>query len=193
MGRIVISTNATLDGIVQDPDGLEGYDRGGWFTRSIGTDREEWAKLATQEAMNASALLLGRRSDEWFATRWSTRSGEWANRLNAIPKYVVSTTLTAPSWQNATLLKEVTEVADLRKKFDGDIVVYASYLLTQSLLEQDLVDEIRLVVFPVIVGAGKRLFGDATSGRQLHLASVRRLGENLGFFTYKVTGESPAG
>ena len=192
MGRIVISTNATLDGAVQDPDGQEGFERGGWFTSSIGNDREEWAKLAAQEALNASALLLGRRSEAWFAQRWASRSGDWASRLNTMPKYVVSKSLAVPAWTHSTILKDMNEVAGLKKQANGDVVVYASYLLTQALLEHDLVDEIRLVVFPVVLGTGRRLFGDSPRGPRLRLASMRRLGENLGFSIYEVVRGSLA-
>src|ERR1700732_3646840 len=125
MGKIVISTNLSLDGVVQDPDGHEGFRLGGWFGRFGGKDLEEWTKIETEETLGAQALLLGRRSDEWFATRWATRSGEWAERLNSLPKYVVSSTLTEPRWTNATVLRgdAVREVAKLKQELAGDIVV----------------------------------------------------------------------
>ncbi len=129
MGKIVISTNASLDGIVQDPDGQEGFRLGGWFGQFGGKDLEAWAKVSLDEALSTEALLLGRRSDEWFGTRWSSRPGEWADRLNSLPKYVVSSTLADPKWTNATVLQGdvVTEVSKLKQKIHGDIVVYASY------------------------------------------------------------------
>jgi hypothetical protein len=112
VGKIVISTNASIDGIVQDPDGKEGFRLGGWFLQSGGDDLKEWGKVEFEEALGTEALLLGRRSDEWFATRWASRTDEWANRLNSLPKYVVSSTLEEPKWTNATVLKGdiVTEV-----------------------------------------------------------------------------------
>ena len=105
MGKIVITTNASLDGVVQDPDGEEGFKLGGWFGQFGGKDLEQWAEVETDEALRAEALLLGRRSEEWFATRWASRTGEWADRLNSMPKYVVSSTLTEPRWRNSTVLK----------------------------------------------------------------------------------------
>ncbi len=104
MGKIVISTNVSLDGVVQDPDGEEGFRLGGWFGQFGGKDLEEWAKVELEEALGTEALLLGRRSDEWFATRWASRTGEWADRLNSLPKYVVSSTLQEPKWNNSTVL-----------------------------------------------------------------------------------------
>ena len=150
MGKIVISTNVSLDGVVQDPDGEEGFRLGGWFGQAGGKDLEEWAKVEFEEALRTEALLLGRRSDEWFAARWPSRTGEWADRLNSLPKYVVSSTLEEPRWTNSTVLKGdvVSEVSKLKQELDGDIVVYASYQLGRTLMEHDLVDELRLFVFP---------------------------------------------
>jgi dihydrofolate reductase len=188
MGKIVISTNASLDGVVQDPDGKEGFRLGGWFGEFGGQDLEEWAKVSLGEARGTEALLLGRRSDEWFAARWAGRAGEWADRLNRLPKYVVSSTLEAPRWSNATVLHgEVTaEVARLKQELAGDIVVYASYQLGQTLLEHDLVDELRLTVFPVVLGAGQRLFGETTGNKPMRLAGTRTIGNGLAFLTYQV-------
>src|SRR5258708_24558284 len=131
MGKIVISTNVSLDGVVQDPDGEEGFRLGGWFGQFGGKDLEEWAKVSLDEALGTEALLLGRRSDEWFATRWASRTGAWADRLNGLPKYVVSSTPEAPKWNNSTLLvgDVVNAVSELKQELDGDIVVYASYQL----------------------------------------------------------------
>ena len=188
MGKIVISTNVSLDGVVQDPDGEEGFRLGGWFGQFGGKDLEAWAKVELEEALGAEALLLGRRSDEWFAARWASRSGEWADRLNSLPKYVVSSTLDEPTWSNATVLKGdvVDEVSKLKQELDGDIVVYASYQLVRTLMEHDLVDELRLVVFPVVLGAGERLFGETSEQKPMRLVDTRTVGDGLAFLTYEV-------
>ena len=187
MGKIVISTNASLDGVVQDPDGQEGFRRGGWFGQHGGSDLEEWAKVLSEEAMESTALLLGRRTDEWFASRWATRSGEWADRLNSMPKYVVSSTLEAPCWRNATVLSGdvVDEVSGLKQELDGDIVVYASYQLARTLIDNDLVDELRLVVFPVVLGTGERLFGETGDQKPMRLVGATTLGDGLARLTYE--------
>src|SRR6202163_2315430 len=139
MGKIVISTNASLDGIVQDPDGQEGFRLGGWFNQFGGKDLEAWAKVSLEEALRTEALLLGRQSAEWFAERWQSRSGEWADRLNSLPKYVVSSTLVDPRWSNSTVLKgdAVDQVSRLKQELDGEIVVYASYQLGRMLIDHD--------------------------------------------------------
>jgi dihydrofolate reductase len=190
MGKIVISTNCSVDGIVEDPDGKEGFRLGGWFLRSGGDDLTEWGKVLYEEALGTAALLLGRRSDEWFATRWATRTDEWANQLNSLPKYVMSATLDRPSWTNATVLRGdlVTEVTRLKREITGDIVVYASYQLGQALMEHDLVDEVRLFVYPVVLGAGQRLFGETSDQRPLRLARARTIGDGLTFVIYERAG-----
>ena len=188
MAAIVISTNTTLDGVVQDPDGREGFRLGGWFGQFGGKDLEAWAKVETAEALNAAAVLLGRRSDEWFAARWpASRGGEWADRLNSLPKYVVSATLGEPRWSNATVLKGdvVSEVSALKQRVDGDILVYASYQLGRTLMEHGLVDELRLFVFPVVLGAGERLFGETSDKVAMRLTGVRTVGDGLVFLTYE--------
>jgi dihydrofolate reductase len=192
MGKIVISTNVSLDGVVQDPDGEEGFRLGGWFGEHGGKDLEEWAKVSLEEALGTEALLLGRRSDEWFATRWQSRSGERADRLNSLPKYVVSSTLGDPRWSNSTVLKGdvVDEVSKLKQELDGEIVVYASYQLGRTLIEHDLVDELRLVVFPVVLGDGERLFGETSDKKSLRLLNTRTIGDGLAFLTYEVVRES---
>jgi dihydrofolate reductase len=192
MGKIVISTNVSLDGVVQDPDGEEGFRLGGWFTQSGGKDLEEWAKVEFEEALGAEALLLGRRSDEWFGTRWSSRPGEWADRLNSLPKYVVSSALEHPRWNNSTVLKGdvVTEVSKLKQELDGDILVYASYQLGHTLIEHDLVDELRLFVFPVVLGAGERLFGETSDKKAMRLVGTRTVGDGLVFVTYELVREA---
>jgi dihydrofolate reductase len=187
MGKIIVTTNATLDGIVQDPDGAEGFRHGGWFGQFGAKDLEEWAKVETAEALGAEALLLGRRSDEWFAARWASRSGEWADKLNSLPKYVVSSTLEEPRWSNSTVLRGdvVKEVSKLKQELTGDILVYASYQLVRTLVEHDLADELRLMVFPVVLGAGERLFGETRDKVSMCLVSTRTVGDGLAFLTYK--------
>ncbi len=187
MGKIIVTTNTTLDGIVQDPDGAEGFGRGGWFGEFGAKDLEEWATVETAEALGAEALLLGRRSDEWFAARWATRSGEWADKLNSLPKYVVSATLEQPRWGNATVLRGdvVTEVSKLKDELDGDILVYASYQLVRTLMKHDLVDELRLMVFPVVLGAGERLYGETSGKKPMRLVSVGTVGDGIAFLTYE--------
>ncbi|MGD0605128.1 MAG: dihydrofolate reductase family protein [Streptosporangiaceae bacterium] len=186
MGKIVISTNVSLDGVVQDPDGQEGFRLGGWFGQFGGEDLEQWAKVELEEALGTEALLLGRRSEEWFATRWASRTGEWADRLNSLPKYVVSSTLQEPRWNNSTVLRGdvVSAVSKLKQELAGEIVVYASYQLARMLIKHDLVDELRLVVYPVVLGAGERLFGETSDKKPMRLVGTRTIGNGLAFLTY---------
>jgi dihydrofolate reductase len=188
MGKIVITTNISLDGVVEDPDGQEGSVLGGWFGQFGGKDLDGWAKVETEEALGAEALLLGRRSDEWFATRWPSRSGEWADKLNSMPKFVVSSTLKDAKWSNSTIINGdvVGEVRKLKQQIRGEILVYASYQLVHTLMEHDLVDELRLVTFPVVLGAGERLFGPTSDKRPLRLVDVTAIGDGLTFVTYEV-------
>jgi dihydrofolate reductase len=191
MGKVVISENVTLDGVVQDPTGEEGFRHGGWFNRLGDQDREGWARALFDEALGAEALLLGRRSYEYFAARWPSRSGEWADRLNGMPKYVVSSSLQDPKWTNATVLKGevVDDVSKLRREMEGEIVVYASRQLVSTLMEHDLVDELRLVVFPVVLGAGERLFGETRDKQPMRLLDARTVGEDLALLTYEPVRE----
>jgi dihydrofolate reductase len=191
MGRIVISTNMSLDGVVQDPDGAEGFNLGGWFGQHGGKDLEDWSKVSLAEAITSEAVLLGRRSDEWFATRWTSRTGEWADRLNGLPKYVVSSSGAQPKWTNATAISGDVpdQVAKLKEKLDGDIVVYASYQLGRTLLSHGLVDEVRLVVFPVVLGTGRRIFDDLDTAKPLRLVDTMTIGDQLVRLTYEVTGD----
>src|ERR671935_610202 len=173
MGKIVMSENVSLDGVIEDPAGDEGFTRGGWV--GLLASREEVAKLALDEAVGAEALLLGRRSYEWLAARWPSRSGELADRLNSLPKYVVSSTLEAPDWNNSTVLKGdvINEVSKLKHELNGEIVVPASFQLVRMLMEHDLVDELRLRIFPVVLGAGGRLFGETSDKRAMRLVATK--------------------
>ena len=192
MGKIVITTNISLDGVVEDPDGQEGFTLGGWFGQFGGKDLEGWTKVETEEALGAEALLLGRRSDEWFATRWLSRSGEWADKLNSMPKFVVSSTLKDAKWSNSTIINGdvVSEVSKLKQEIRGEILVYASYQLVHTLIEHDLVDELRLVIFPVVLGAGERLFGATSDKKPLRLVDVTTIGDGLTFVTYEVVRDA---
>jgi len=185
MAKIIISTNSSLDGIVQDPDGQEGFERGGWFGRSGGADVDPLFAVLLEEALGAEALLLGRRSDQWFASRWLGRGGPFADRLNGMPKYVVSSTLDEPAWSNATVLGGIDQVAKLKEDLTRDVLVYASYQLERALIEHDLVDEIRLMVFPVVVGAGERLFGGTSGEKPLRLVHARTVGAGITHLTYR--------
>src|SRR5205823_1105126 len=173
MGKLVMSgpQNVSLDGVVQDPDGEEGFRLGGWFVQFGGKDLEEWNKVALDEALGAEAWLLGRRSYEFFGARWRPRSGDLADRLNNMPKYVVSSTLEHADWNNSTVLKGdvVAEVSKLKQELDGEIVVPASYQLGRTLMEHDLVDELRLVVFQVVLGSGERFFGETSNKKPMRL------------------------
>jgi dihydrofolate reductase len=187
MGKIVVSSNVSLDGVIQDPDGEEGFKHGGWFKEFVGKDFEGWAKNETAETFHAEAMLLGRKSHEWFATRTPGRTEPWAARMNGLPKYVVSSTLQKPKWTNSTVLKDVIkEVPRLKGEVNGDILVYGSYQLVRTLMEHRLVDEFRLIVFPVVLGAGERLFGETTDKTPVRLVHSQTLGEGLLLVTYEV-------
>jgi dihydrofolate reductase len=189
MGKIVLSgpQNVSLDGIIQDPDGQEGFGLGGWFVEFGGKDLAEWNNVALEDAVRAESWLLGRRSYEFFAQRWQPRTGELADRLNAMPKYVVSSTLTDAEWNNTTILRGdvASEVAKLRQEVDGEIVVSASYQLANTLYEHDLVDELRVVLFPVVLGAGRRMFGESVGRKPMRLIDTRKIGEGLVYLAYE--------
>jgi dihydrofolate reductase len=187
MGRIIISENVTLDGVIQDPAGDEGFRHGGWIGRIGDRGREEAAKIAFDEALGTEAMLLGRRSYEFLAARWPSRTGELADRLNSKPKYVVSSTLQDPAWNNTTVLKgdAVNEVSKLKQQLAGDIVVAASFQLVQPLLEHDLVDELRLMIYPVVLGTGKRLFGETSDKKPMRLVGNKTIAGDLVFLTYE--------
>lgn len=187
MGKIVISENVTLDGVIQA--GEEGFERGSWFTRIEDKDREEWAKVEFEEALGTEALLLGRRTYEWFVARgWASRSGEWADRLRSLPKYVFSSSaLEGPDWNNSTVLKGdvVNEISKLKQQVNGDIVVYGSRRLVHTLTEHDLVDELRLMTYPFVVGAGERLFGETSGVKPMRLVGTSTVGDSLVLLTYQ--------
>jgi len=192
MGKIIISANVTLDGVVQDPDGQEGFELGGWFHQFAGTkDLEDWIANETEEALSAEALLLGRRSFEWFASRapWMGErvSRRWADRMNSLPKYVVSSTLEHPQWSNTTVLDgdALEQILQLKQKVDGDILVYGSCRLVRTLMERNLADELRLVVFPVVLGTGLRLFDQSGKKKPLRLVNTRTIGDGLAFCSYE--------
>jgi dihydrofolate reductase len=188
MGKIVISENVSLDGVIQDPTGEEGFRFAGWFDRMAGKDREAWAKVEFEEALGTEALLLGRRTYEWFVARgWASRSGEWADRLRSLPKYVVSSTLEDLDWNNSTVLKGdvVKEVSKLKQQVNGDIVVYGSGRLVHTLIEHDLVDELRLMICPFVLGAGERVFGETSDQKPMRLVDTRTIGDGLVCLTYQ--------
>jgi dihydrofolate reductase len=191
MGKIVISENVTIDGVVEDPAGDEGFRHGGWV--GLIQDRPELGKVALDEALGAEALLLGRRSYAWLAARWPSRSGELADRLNSLPKYVVSSTLEDPDWNNSTVLEGdvVTEVSKLKEGLGGDIVVPASFQLVGTLMEHDLVDELRLKVFPVVLGAGARLFGETSDKKPMRLVDMQAVGDDVALLTYELVRGAP--
>ena len=188
MGRIVISESVSLDGVVQDPAGDEGFRLGGWVGRVGDRGREAAAKVLLDEALGTEALLLGRRSYEFLAARWPSRIGELANRLNNLPKFVVSSTLEDPIWNNTTVLKGdvVKEVSNLKQEVTGEIVIYASFQLLRSLLEHDLVDELRLMIYPVVLGAGERLFGETSDKKPMRLVGTQTVGDDLVFLIYQL-------
>ena len=185
MGKIVISENVTLDGVIQDPAGDEGFRLGGWVGRIA--DRPAVAKITLDEALATEALLLGRRSYEWLAARWPARTGELADRLNSMPKYVVSSTLEDPAWNNSTVLRGdvLSEVSALKRELNGEILVPGSFQLVHALMEQDLVDEIRLKVFPAVLGAGARLFGETSDKKSLRLLDTQIVEGGIAFLTYQ--------
>jgi dihydrofolate reductase len=185
MGKIIMSENVSLDGVIEDPAGDEGFRVGGWVGRIA--DRPELAKVTLDEALATEAMLLGRRSYEWLAARWPSRPGALADRLNRVPKYVVSSTLEEPRWNNSTVLKGdvVTEVSKLKQELNGDIVVPGSFQLLRALIEHDLVDELRLKVYPVVLGDGERLFGQTSDQKPLRLINTQTLDDGIAFLTYE--------
>ena len=188
MAKIVITEFMSLDGVVEDPGGSEDYEHSGWsFEISRG---EEGDRFKLDEALGADALLLGRTTYEGFAEAWPQRDGEFADKFNGMPKYVVSSTLKDPTWNNTTVVDGdlAAAVADIKGKHQGDVVVHGSAQLAQALLSQDLVDELRLMVFPVVLGSGKRLFGDTSSKKPLRLVDSRTVGDGVAIMVYEPAG-----
>ena len=185
MGRIVVTEFVSLDGVMEDPGGSENFKHGGW-SFEIGRG-DEGDKFKLDEAFASEALLLGRRTYEGFAAAWPSREGEFADKFNTMPKYVVSSTLAAPEWQNSTVLKGDlgTEVTKLKQEYDGDIVVHGSAQLVQALLEQDRVDELRLMVYPIVLGSGKRIFGELKDKKPLRLVDSKIVGDGVAILTYE--------
>ena len=186
MGKIIISENVAVDGGIQDPVGDEGWNRGGWFLETQRGDDGD--KFTLDEALDAEAWLLGRRSYEFFAARWPSRDGALADRLNSLPKYVVSSTLENPEWNNSTVLSgdALDEVARLKQELDGEIVVVGSFQLARTLMEHDLVDGLRLQIYPVILGAGEQLFGELSSKTALRLVDTHAVGDGIAILSYEV-------
>jgi dihydrofolate reductase len=185
MGRIVVTEFVSLDGVMEDPGGAESYKYGGWTFEIERGDEGNAFKL--DETMSAEALLLGRVTYEGFAAAWPSREGEFADKFNSMPKYVVSSTLSDPAWSNSTVLNGdlAREVARLKEEHDGEIVVHGSARLVQALVEQDLVDELRLMVFPVVLGTGKRLFGETSDKKPLRLVDSKIVGDGVAILVYE--------
>ena len=185
MGSIVVTEFVSLDGIAEGPGGGEGYKHGGWsFEQSSGEDGEQF-KL--EETLASDALLLGRVTYEGFAQAWPSMENDFADKFNSMPKYVVSSTLNDPSWTNSTVLRGdiADEVPKLKSKYDRDIAVHGSLQLAQALMERDLVDELHLMVYPVVLGSGKRLFGETSDKKPLKLSDVRTVGDGVTLLIYK--------
>lgn len=189
MGRIVVTEFVSLDGVMEDPGGSENFGHGGWSLKISRGDEGDKFKL--DEAFASEALLLGRVTFEGFAEAWPSRDGEFADKFNSMPKYVVSSTLEKPEWNNSTVLKgdAVQEVGKLRDELDGDIVVHGSARLVQTLIDHDLVDELRLMVFPVVLGSGKRLFGDTSDMKPLRLVDSKMVGDGVAILIYGPASE----
>jgi dihydrofolate reductase len=185
MGMIVISENVSLDGVIGDPTGAEGLTVGGWFWE---TDRgEDGERFTLEKTLGTAALLLGRRSYEYFAATWPSRGGELADKMNSLPKYVVSSTLEHPDWNNSTVIQGdvVSEVSKLKQELDGEIVVLGSPRLARTLIERDLVDELRLMIYPVVLGAGARLFGETSDEKPMRLLDTKTVGDGIAILTYE--------
>jgi dihydrofolate reductase len=208
MGKIVITEFVSLDGVVEDPGGIGGFKHAGWtFEIDRGEDGEERrglgqapdrsqllsrvaiavAEYKLRETLGTEALLLGRITYEEFAALWPSRDGEFADKFNSLPKYVVSSTLEDPEWNNSTVLAGdvAEEVSSLKRELDGEIVVHGSIRLARTLIEHDLVDELRLMVYPVVLGSGERLFGELSDKKPLRLVDTRTVGNGVVIHNYE--------
>jgi dihydrofolate reductase len=193
VGRIVVTEFVSLDGVMEDPGGAENFKHGGWsFEIARG---EEGDKFKLDETFASEALLLGRKTYEGFAAAWPSREGEFADKFNSMPKYVISSTLNEPEWNNSTVLKDdvAEEVGKLRQEQDGDIVVHGSAQLVQTLIENDLVDELRLMVYPLVLGSGKRLFGETGDKKPMRLVDSKVVGDGVAILIYEPAGENARG
>ena len=188
MGKIVITEFVSLDGVMEGPGGDDDFVRGAW---SFEFDRgDEGNQFKADETMDADALLLGRRTYEGFAAAWPSREGEFADKFNNMPKYVVSSTLKDPDWTNTTVVSGELEeeIARLKDEVDGDLIVHGSAQLAAALIEAELVDELRLMVFPVVLGTGKRLFGETSDSRKLKLTRSDAVGDGVLLLVYERAG-----
>jgi len=190
VGRIVVTEFVSLDGVMEDPGGAENFRHGGWTFEIARGDEGDKFKL--DEALDAAALLLGRVTYEGFAEAWPSREGDFADKFNSMPKYVVSSTLETAEWNNSTVLEGdvIDEVSKLRRDVDGDVVVHGSAQLVQALIAHDLVDELRLMVFPVVLGTGKRLFGETSDKRPLRLVDSKVVGDGVAILVYRPTRDA---
>ena len=185
MGRLVVTEFMTLDGVIDDPGGVEGKPGGGYaFKFKRGPEGD---KFKLDELMDAESLLLGRVTYQGFAAAWPSRDGEFADKMNTMPKYVVTSTLDKPEWANTTVINGdvAKEVAELKASSNGDILVEGSATLVRTLIEADLVDEFRLMIFPTVVGGGKRLFADGSSIAALSLVEAKAVGEGVMTLVYR--------
>src|SRR5947209_142521 len=184
MAKIIVTEFVSLDGVMEDPGGAEDFKYGGW---TFEIERGEGDKFKFDETTESDALLLGRVTYEGFAAAWPSREGEFADKFNNMPKYVVSSTLDQPEWNNTTVLKgDVVEaVRKLKREQDGNVVVHGSRQLAQTLLEHDLVDELRLMVFPIVLGRGKRLFGETSDKKRLQLVESKAVGGGVAILIYR--------
>jgi dihydrofolate reductase len=191
--KLVVTEFITVDGVVEDPGGSEGFERGGW---AFDFDRgDEGNKFKLDELLEAEAQLFGRRTYDGFAAAWPSRTGEFADRINKSPKYVVSSTLEEPPWENSTVISGdvAGEVSKLKAEPGGNILVAGSVQLVRTLLDNDLVDELRLMVFPVVLGKGKRLFDDGLGKSALKLVEARAVGpEGVVVLVYRPAEDSAA-
>jgi dihydrofolate reductase len=187
VGKIVVSENVSLDGVVEDPAGAEGFARGGWVGRVGDRGREDAAEVLLEQALDAEAQLLGRRTFEFLAARWPSRTGALADRMNGMPKYVVSSTIEDPEWNNSTVLRGdvVDEALRLKRERDGDIVIAGSIQLVRTLIEHNMVDQLRLMVYPVVLGAGERLFAGTSDSKPMRLVSTRTVDNDLVYLIYE--------